>query len=93
MPAIAASAKLVATPVSPGATPVAPYFIDAAAAAPAAWPRGGLTVLQFNNHHIVYALTWFVLAAMTAGAAVYLVRSERRLRALQALDGQAVSHA
>ena len=93
VPAIAASAKLTATQVPPGATPVAPYFIDAAAAAPAAWPRGGLTVLQFNNHHIVYALTWFVLAAMTAGAAVYLVRSERRLRALQALDGQAVSHA
>ena len=90
--AIAASVKLAATPVPPGVAPVAPYFIDAAASAPAAWPRGGLTVLQFNNHHIVYAITWFVLAAMTAGAATYLVRSERRLRA-QALDKPAVTHA
>ena len=93
VPAIAASVQLAAMPVPPIAEPVAPYFIDAAAAAPTVWPRGGLTVLQFNNHHIVYALTWFALAAMTAGAAAYLVRSERRLRALQALDSQAAVHA
>jgi len=93
VPAIAASTKLAAMPVPPGATPVAPYFIDAAPVASAAWPRGGLTVLHFNNHHVVYALTWFVLSAMTAGAAVYLLRSERRLRARQALDGQALIHA
>ena len=32
-------------------------------------PVPGLTVVQFRNHHLGYALTWFVLAAMTAGAA------------------------
>jgi surfeit locus 1 family protein len=64
----------------------APYFIDASApdaSAPAVgWPRPGLTVLRFSNNHLVYALTWFALAAMTAGALGYLVADERRLRRL-----------
>lgn len=47
---------------------VAPYFIDAAAAAnPGDLPIGGLTVVQFRNNHLSYALTWF---GMAAGAAV-----------------------
>ena len=74
--AIAASQRL------PG--PVAPYFIDAEAApdvaAATAWPRPGLTVISFRNDHLVYALTWFALAAMVAVAAWMLLRSERRLR-------------
>jgi surfeit locus 1 family protein len=37
-------------------------------------------VLSFNNHHLVYAITWFVLAAMVAAAAAYLWYSERQLR-------------
>jgi surfeit locus 1 family protein len=72
--------------------PVAPYFIDAAA--PAAnstasadtWPRPGLTVLSFSNNHLVYAFTWFALAAMVAAAMAYLVIDERRLRRLAAGD-------
>ena len=79
------------------ATSIAPYFIDAVAsagaAAPTAWPRGGLTVLNFNNHHLAYALTWFVLAAMVAAAAAYLVYSERKLRAVANLRRQANGHA
>jgi surfeit locus 1 family protein len=67
-------------------SPVAPYFIDAAASAgnvsDVAWPRPGLTLLRFSNNHLVYALTWFALAAMTAGAIGYLVVDERRLRRL-----------
>ncbi|MDE2592730.1 MAG: SURF1 family protein [Burkholderiales bacterium] len=72
--------------------PVAPYFIDVAApdqpaSRPAStvtptWPRPGLTVLRFTNNHLVYALTWFALAAMTAGALGYVVADERRLRRL-----------
>lgn len=59
--------------------PVAPYFVDAWPAADReAWPRPGLTVLQFSNNHLVYALTWFALAAMVAGALVYLLRGERK---------------
>ncbi|MEY5097825.1 MAG: hypothetical protein RJA36_544 [Pseudomonadota bacterium] len=60
---------------------VAPYFVDADAAdasgrqqkPPAGEtslePVGGLTVVSFNNQHLVYALTWFGLALMAAGAA------------------------
>lgn len=79
--AIAASVALDAQSDARGTTRVAPYFIDAGASQDgAAWPRGGLTVLNFNNNHAVYALTWFVLAAMVAAAMAYLVHSERQLR-------------
>lgn len=62
--------------------PVAPYFIDADATPnPGGWPRGGLTVVRFANSHLVYALTWFGLALMSAGAAVLWLREERRRRA------------
>lgn len=62
---------------------VAPYFVDAQAVAgadPAGWPRPGLTVVHFNNDHLVYAITWFALAAMMAVAVAALVLDERRLR-------------
>lgn len=80
--AIAASVALGGPPDASGSAPVAPYFIDAAATQDTkAWPRGGLTVLSFHNNHLIYALTWFVLAGMVAAAAVYLLYSERQLRA------------
>ena len=73
-----------------GLTQVAPYFVDADATptpaaqsaennAPAA-PVGGLTVIAFHNNHLVYALTWYALAAMVAGAAWYFSNADRRLR-------------
>ena len=37
-------------------------------------PVGGLTVIAFRNNHLVYALTWFALALMLAGAAWSCVR-------------------
>jgi surfeit locus 1 family protein len=57
---------------------LAPYFIDANynAAAGAGEPVGGLTVISFYNHHLVYALTWYTLALMVAGATAYLLREE-----------------
>jgi surfeit locus 1 family protein len=59
--------------------PVAPYFIDAdAAPSLSGWPRGGLTVVRFSNSHLVYAVTWFGLALMSAGGAVLLLRERRR---------------
>jgi surfeit locus 1 family protein len=62
--------------------PVAPYFVDAAVADDQTrWPRGGLTVVRFNNHHLQYALTWFAMAAMVAGISFYLWRIEPRRRA------------
>ncbi|WP_271300194.1 SURF1 family protein [Sphingomonas sp. CV7422] len=44
---------------------VAPYFIDAREPH-VGFPRGGLTVVTFRNSHLVYALTWFGLAALVA---------------------------
>ena len=47
----------------------APFFIDADATPnPGGYPRGGLTVVNFHNNHLIYALTWFGLAIMLAGA-------------------------
>ncbi|AZO81147.1 Surfeit locus 1 family protein [Bosea sp. Tri-49] len=54
---------------------VAPYFVDAdAATEPGPLPQGGMTQVGFRNTHLVYALTWFCLALMSAGAAGYLLR-------------------
>lgn len=57
---------------------VAPYFIDAdAGAARDTGPIGGMTVVRFHNSHLVYAITWYGLAAMSAFGAVLLLRSRR----------------
>ncbi|MEJ7927913.1 SURF1 family protein [Sphingobium sp. AN641] len=58
-----------------GLEDVTPYFIDAQAGADPLL-IGGLTVLAFPNNHLVYALTWFALAAMVAGATAMLWRQE-----------------
>lgn len=59
----------------------APYFIDADRTA---WsgepPVPGLTVLSFSNNHLLYAITWAILAAMVVGAAFLLNRDANRLR-------------
>ena len=61
--------------------PVANYFIDAERnGPPASLPIGGLTVLTFPNSHLSYALTWFTLAAMAAGAYIFVMRHEWKER-------------
>lgn len=68
--------------------PVAPYFVDLQAAPGATeWPRAGLTVLRFSNNHLMYAITWFALAAMVAAAVGYVAFDERRLRRGAEADG------
>jgi len=58
---------------------VAPYFIDADNNSnPGNAPIGGLTVVTFRNNHLSYAITWFALAAMIAGAAILVWRYERK---------------
>ncbi|WP_321334626.1 SURF1 family protein [Breoghania sp.] len=59
---------------------IAPYFLDADAAAspPGTYPIGGLTIVRFHNNHLVYAITWFSLALMSLGAGLYILREERR---------------
>jgi surfeit locus 1 family protein len=69
------SRDIAAIAATRGLSGVAPYFIDAEASTdPEAWPRGGLTVLDFPNNHLLYALTWFSLALMLAAATLYNVR-------------------
>ena len=64
-----------------GLADVAPYFVDADAGADArTWPRGGMTVIRFPNHHLQYLITWYALALLVLGAAIYVARDEYRLR-------------
>jgi surfeit locus 1 family protein len=57
---------------------VAPYFIDADATAnPGGVPVGGLTLVQFRNSHLVYAITWFSLAFMALSATIVLYRRKQ----------------
>ena len=65
-----------------GVGTVAPFFIDAdAAASPGGWPIGGMTVVQFRNTHLVYALTWFGLAALCIVGLVLLLRGDKEAKA------------
>ena len=64
-----------------GLPAVAPFFVDLDARQPgsaapqeAVAPVGGMTVISFPNNHLVYALTWFALAAMVGGAWWWIVR-------------------
>ncbi|MFZ6722283.1 SURF1 family protein [Undibacterium sp. Ji49W] len=74
-----------------GVTRPAPFFIDADAR-PAKdesnsqqndgavkEPIAGLTVIHFHNSHLIYAVVWFLLAAMTAAAWVYVIRDRRNI--------------
>jgi surfeit locus 1 family protein len=61
--------------------PVAPWFVDAEqSGGPDALPVGGLTVIRFPNNHLVYAITWFTLAAMVAGAYIFVMCAQKQPR-------------
>jgi surfeit locus 1 family protein len=80
------SRDVAAIAAAHGLTNVAPYFIDADATPnPGGLPIGGLTVIDFPNNHLVYALTWFALAIMLAGLAAYILLGERKRRQRSAL--------
>lgn len=69
------SRDVAAIAAAKGLADVAPYFIDADATPnPGGLPVGGLTVVTFRNTHLVYALTWYALAAMSAVAASFVHR-------------------
>ncbi|ASY59590.1 SURF1 family protein [Sinorhizobium sp. CCBAU 05631] len=58
---------------------VAPYFIDADVSPnPGGLPVGGLTRVAFPNNHLVYAITWFCLALMSAAMLILFWRSAAR---------------
>jgi len=61
-----------------GLSQAAPFFIDADATPnPGGYPVGGLTIVRFPNNHLIYALTWFALAFMLAGALLRIVGRSR----------------
>lgn len=66
------SRDVAAIAAARGLTEVAPYFVDADRGPGAALPVAGLTAVRFPNNHLVYAVTWFVLAAMLAAATAYV---------------------
>lgn len=73
------SRDVAAIAVAKNLKDVAPYFIDADATPnPGGLPVGGMTVVTFRNSHLVYALTWFALALMSAGAAFAVHRQRFR---------------
>ncbi|MEO0484738.1 MAG: SURF1 family protein [Pseudomonadota bacterium] len=60
-----------------------PYFIDADhLSAPGTWPRGGLTIIEFRNNHLSYALTWYAMALLFAGGMAYVIWDRVRARGL-----------
>ncbi|MBR0826639.1 SURF1 family protein [Bradyrhizobium manausense] len=87
------SRDVAAIAAARGLHDVAPFFIDADAAANARnAPVGGLTVIRFPNNHLIYALTWFALAFMLAGKLLVtfgggLFRRPRFARAARAAPG------
>ena len=47
-----------------GSSEVMQFFVDAGEAAnPGGLPKGGVTLIEFPNSHLQYAITWFGLAA------------------------------
>ena len=66
------SRDVVAIAKAQGIERVAPYFIDADASVTSSdLAVGGLTVISFQNNHLIYALTWFGLAAMLSAWTTY----------------------
>lgn len=64
----------------------APFFIDLEKSASSSsrplgehqqQPIGGLTIVSFHNNHLVYAITWYGLAAMVIVAGLIVAREER----------------
>lgn len=75
-----------------GMPQAAPFFVDAPAGQEhprdaREKPTGGLTVIAFPNNHLVYALTWFALAAMVAGGYYLVLRYDRQRRTRETDDG------
>lgn len=71
----------IAADVGLPAARTAPYFIDAdTGSTPDKPPIGGLTVVDFRNAHVIYAITWYCLAALVVIAAVLVTRFELRIR-------------
>ena len=58
---------VVALSTDAGLSDIAPYFLDQNSDS-SEWPRAGLTHVAFRNPHLSYALTWYSMALLLAGA-------------------------
>ena len=75
------SRDVAAIAAARGLSDVAPYFVDADATPNlGGLPVGSLTVIAFPNNHLVYAITWYGMALMLAGAVIYVLRGGRNPR-------------
>lgn len=73
------SRDVAALATARGLDKVAPYFIDAErVSGESGLPVAGLTVTAFSNNHLVYALTWGVLALMAAAGAIFVTLDRLR---------------
>ncbi|MBC2884615.1 SURF1 family protein [Ochrobactrum sp. CM-21-5] len=64
----------------PNLDEVVPFFIDADTKAnPGGFPIGGVTIIDFPNNHLQYAVTWYGLALALAGVVGTWLWKERRL--------------
>ncbi len=78
------SRDVLAMAQAQGLSNASPFFIDAGLPGASAtstgagvWPRPSMTVIRFHNSHLVYVLTWFGLAALTAFGGVLVWRHQR----------------
>jgi surfeit locus 1 family protein len=82
------SRDVAAIAAARGLADVAPCFIDADAASSLPdGPIGGLTVIAFQNNHLVYAITWYALAFMLVGGIAYVIRDEWQVRKTRSYQG------
>jgi len=59
--------------------PSALWFLDQDnTSADRPWPIPGMTVIQFRNQHLSYALTWFALAGLSVCGGILVIRHHRR---------------
>jgi len=67
VPALAASLNTSNSAEAGQLNNVAPFIVEAEAAnIPGGWPRARVTPLAISNHHLGYAIGWFVFAGLLA---------------------------
>lgn len=62
---------IVGMAVAAGIGGVEPMFVDAGRTGDAL-PVGGMTQVNFTNNHLIYALTWYGLAALLIGLVIFV---------------------
>ncbi len=62
-----------------GLRDTASFYVDADHANSAlGWPRGGMTIIEFRNTHLLYAVTWYTMALLFLAAMIYRIHQHWR---------------